>query len=70
MLPNGQSAPAGLGSWLSGGPPIPPGSVVVVPQDPSPYETWGFLRDATQVLSQVALSTAALAVIVRTGSAR
>ena len=27
-------------------------------------------RDATQVLSQVALSTAALAVIVRTGSAR
>jgi polysaccharide biosynthesis/export protein len=38
---------------------------VVVPQDPSPYETWGFLRDVTQVLSQVALSSAALAVIVR-----
>ena len=55
----------GLGGWQSGGPPIPPGSTVVVPQDPSPYETWGFLRDVTQVLSQVALSSAALAVIVR-----
>ena len=61
----GRSTPAGLGAWQSGGPPIPPGSTVVVPQDPSPYETWGFLRDVTQVLSQVALSSAALAVIVR-----
>jgi protein involved in polysaccharide export with SLBB domain len=70
VLPNGQSTPAGLGAWQSGGPPVPPGSLVVVPQDPSPYENWGFLRDATQVLSQVALSTAALAVLVRTGAAR
>ena len=67
VLPNGQSTPAGLGGWQAGGPPIPPGSTVVVPQDPSPYETWGFLRDVTQVLSQVALSSAALAVIVRSG---
>ncbi|MFZ4407362.1 MAG: SLBB domain-containing protein [Paracraurococcus sp.] len=67
VLPNGQSTPAGLGGWQSGGPPVPPGSTVVVPQDPSPYETWGFLRDVTQVLSQVALSSAALAVIVRSG---
>jgi polysaccharide biosynthesis/export protein len=67
VLPNGQASPAGLGTWQSGGPPIPPGSLVVVPQDPSPYETWGFLRDMTQVLSQVALSGAALAVISRAG---
>ena len=68
VLPNGQSSPAGLGAWQMGGPPIPPGSTVVVPQDPSPYESWGMLRDVTQVLSQVALSSAALAVIVRTGA--
>ncbi|MBL6455426.1 SLBB domain-containing protein [Belnapia sp. T6] len=68
VLPNGQSSPAGLGAWQMGGPPIPPGSTVVVPQDPSPYENWGILRDLTQVLSQVALSSAALAVIVRTGA--
>jgi protein involved in polysaccharide export with SLBB domain len=66
VLPNGQSTPAGLGAWQSGGPPVPPGSLVVVPQDPSPYETWGFLRDLTQVLGQLALSSAALAVITRT----
>jgi len=65
VLPNGQSVPAGLGGWQAGGPPVPPGSLVVVPQDPSPYQTWGFIRDATQVLGQLALSSAALAVITR-----
>jgi hypothetical protein len=39
--------------------------VVVVPQDPSPFERWGFLRDVTQLLSQVSISAAALAVIAR-----
>jgi hypothetical protein len=65
VLPNGQSAPAGIGSWQSGGPPVPPGSLVVLPQDPSPYETWGFVRDLTQVLGQLSISAAALAVIAR-----
>jgi polysaccharide export outer membrane protein len=65
VLPNGQSTPAGLSAWQAGGPPIPPGSLLVVPQDPSPFETWGFIRDLTQVLSQVTISSAALAVIAR-----
>ena len=65
VLPNGQSTAAGLSAWQQGGPPIPPGSLVVVPQDPSPYETWGFVRDLTQVLGQVSVSAAALAVIAR-----
>jgi protein involved in polysaccharide export with SLBB domain len=65
VLPNGQSAPAGLSGWQAGGPPVPPGSLVVIPQDPSPFETWGFIRDLTQVLSQVTISSAALAVIAR-----
>lgn len=65
VLPNGQSTAAGLGAWQQGGPPVPPGSLVVVPQDPSPYETWGFVRDLTQVLGQVSVSAAALAVIAR-----
>ncbi|WP_338664311.1 SLBB domain-containing protein [Pararoseomonas sp. SCSIO 73927] len=67
VLPNGQSVPAGLGSWQAGGPPVPPGSLVVVPQDPSPYETWGFIRDLTSVLGQISISSAALAVISRQG---
>ena len=65
VLPNGQSAPAGLGGWQAGGPPVPPGSLVVVPQDPSPFETRGLIRDVTAVLSQVTVSAAALAVIAR-----
>lgn len=68
VLPNGQSTSAGLSAWQQGGPPIPPGSLVVVPQDPSPYETWGFVRDLTQVLGQISVSAAALAVISREAS--
>ncbi|MFC7553603.1 hypothetical protein ACFQU7_17180 [Pseudoroseomonas wenyumeiae] len=30
-----------------------------------PYETWGFVRDLTQVLGQVSISAAALSVISR-----
>lgn len=65
VLPNGQTQPAGLSSWNWSPEPIPPGSMVVVPQDPSPFETWGFIRDLTQVLSQITISAAALAVIAR-----
>ncbi len=65
VLPNGASSAAGLGSWQQGGPPVPPGSLVIVPNDPSPFERWGFLRDMTQLASQVAISAAALAVIAR-----
>jgi protein involved in polysaccharide export with SLBB domain len=65
VLPNGQATPAGLSSFGNGGPVVPPGSLLVVPQDPSPFETWGFIRDVTQVLSQVTISSAALAVISR-----
>ncbi len=68
VLPNGQSAAAGLGAWQQGGPPVPPGSLVIVPNDPSPFERWGFLRDMTQLASQVAISAAALAVIARGGN--
>ncbi|UPY36175.1 SLBB domain-containing protein [Sediminicoccus sp. KRV36] len=68
VLPNGTSTPAGLGAWQQGGPPVPPGSLVIVPNDPSPFEAWGFLRDMTQVAGQLAISAAALAVISRGGN--
>ncbi|MFQ3623393.1 MAG: SLBB domain-containing protein, partial [Acetobacteraceae bacterium] len=65
VLPNGTTRPAGLSNWNWSPEPVPPGSMLVVPQDPSPFETWGFIRDLTQVLSQVTISAAALAVIAR-----
>jgi protein involved in polysaccharide export with SLBB domain len=65
LLPNGQAVPAGLSGWSTERPPVPPGSLLVVPQDPSPFETWGVVRDLAQVLGQVTISSAALAVIAR-----
>ncbi|WP_237215187.1 SLBB domain-containing protein, partial [Falsiroseomonas oryziterrae] len=66
VLPNGQSVPSAVSGWNGGGgPAVPPGSLVVVPQDPSPFETRGLIRDLTAVLTQATVSGAALAVISR-----
>ena len=65
VLPNGEAAPAGQGFLQSGGPPLAPGSLVMLPQDPAPFETWGYIRDMTQILGQLTISSAALAVIAR-----
>jgi protein involved in polysaccharide export with SLBB domain len=65
VLPNGEAAPAGQGFLESGGPPLAPGSLVMLPQDPAPFETWGYIRDMTQILGQLTISSAALAVIAR-----
>lgn len=56
VLPNGSSAPAGLGSWQQGARArrVPAERLlVIVPNDPSPFEAWGFLRDMTQVAGQL-----------------
>jgi hypothetical protein len=39
--------------------------MVVVPEHPSPFGTWDFIRDLAQPLSQISISAAALAVIAR-----
>lgn len=65
VLPNGTARPAGISGWNLSSEPIPPGSLIVVPQDPAPYETWGMIRDLTGIFTQVAISAAALAVIAR-----
>jgi polysaccharide export outer membrane protein len=65
VMPNGEAAPASQGFLQSGGPPLAPGSLVMLPQDPAPFETWGYIRDMTQILGQLTISSAALAVIAR-----
>jgi protein involved in polysaccharide export with SLBB domain len=65
VLPNGMTRSAGISGWNLSSEPIPPGSLIVVPQDPAPYETWGMIRDLTGIFTQVAISAAALAVIAR-----
>ena len=65
VLPNGEAAPAGQGYFQGGGPPLAPGSLVMLPQDPAPFETWGYIRDVTQILAQLTISSLALAVVAR-----
>ncbi|MCA3417274.1 MAG: SLBB domain-containing protein [Roseomonas sp.] len=65
VLPNGEAAPAGQGFFQNGGPPLAPGSLVMLPQDPAPFETWGYIRDITQILGQLTISSLALAVVAR-----
>jgi len=62
VLPNGAAEPVSSSMWNFSGLTVPPGSTVVVPRDLSP-DTLSVIRDVTQVLSQVAITAASLAVI-------
>jgi hypothetical protein len=42
---------------------IPPGSTIIVPRDLQPFNLTQFLRDATQITSQLAVTAASIAVI-------
>ncbi|HEX3652697.1 MAG TPA: SLBB domain-containing protein [Rhizomicrobium sp.] len=64
VLPDGTSRPEG-DSWFNfgGGHEIPPGSMVVVPRDPQPFNWTVFAINATDILSKMATTAAALTVI-------
>jgi polysaccharide export outer membrane protein len=63
ILPDGSArTPSGMFSFLSSD-PIPPGSTIVVPPNPAPFNTMVFLTQLTQILSQVAISAASLSVL-------
>lgn len=63
VLPNGQARPAKVSSWNLNSTPIPPGSIIVVPRDATPFNAWGFTKDLFSVASNAAISAASLAVI-------
>lgn len=65
VYPNGQAAPLNLSAWNYQPVQVPPGSAIVVPQDPAPFSLLAFSRDITEVLSQIALTAASIAVISR-----
>jgi protein involved in polysaccharide export with SLBB domain len=66
ILPDGTAQPVESG-WFSYSNVslIPPGSTVVVPRDLSPFDFGLFLRDATQITSQLAVTAASVAVVGR-----
>ena len=65
ILPDGRAESAPLSSWQISKAVIVPGSTLVVPQDPTPFEFWDVSKDLTAILSQLALTAASVAVINR-----
>ena len=66
VLPDG-SARLVQENWLSfnNTSMIPPGSTIIVPRDLQPFNLSQFLKDATQITSQLAITAASIAVIGR-----
>ena len=64
VMPDGRARPAsgGMFSFMSNS-PIPPGATIVVPPDPAPFNTMVFLTSISQIVSQLAVAAASLAVI-------
>lgn len=65
ILPNGTAQKIKTSFWASRSPDIPPGSVVVVPRDAAPFNTLAFSERVFGILSNLAVSAAALVVIGR-----
>jgi protein involved in polysaccharide export with SLBB domain len=64
ILPDGTAVPSHSSWWsFGGGTRIPPGSTIVVPRDPQPFNLTSFLAIYTDILSKVAITAASLAVI-------
>jgi len=63
VQPNGEAKPVTLSRWVSSDVHIRPGSTIVVPKDVNPLETLNIVREFTNVLSNLAVSAASIAVI-------
>jgi protein involved in polysaccharide export with SLBB domain len=65
VLPNGDAKPLSLSAWNYSEENIPPGSAIIIPTQPVNDSFFAAFRDASQVLGQVALTAASVAVIGR-----
>jgi protein involved in polysaccharide export with SLBB domain len=65
VYPNGEAKPVSVSVWNYTPVQIPPGSTIVVPKEPAPLDLFTFARDISQVVSQLAVTAASLAVIGR-----
>ncbi|CAO3374919.1 SLBB domain-containing protein [Azospirillum argentinense] len=63
ILPDGRAQPLSLSSWNHTVTAIPPGSSIVVPRDPKPFDLMEFSKNIGTILGQLAISAAAIAVI-------
>ncbi len=63
VFPNGRAQPLSLSAWNYSPVQIPPGSTIVVPQDPIPFDLFTFATELTDLVSKVALTAASLSVL-------
>lgn len=63
VFPNGRAQPLSLSAWNYSPVQIPPGSTIVVPKDPIPFDLFTFTREMTDLVSKVALTAASLRVL-------
>ncbi|MBM3516524.1 MAG: polysaccharide biosynthesis/export protein [Alphaproteobacteria bacterium] len=63
VYPNGEAQPVSVNVWNYTPVRVPPGSTIVVPKDPAPLDLFQITRDFAQVVSQLAITAASLAVI-------
>jgi hypothetical protein len=61
----GQAQPLSIGVWNYTALQIPPGSTLVVPKERAPFNLLAAAQDLTQLVSQLAVTAASLAVIGR-----
>ncbi len=63
VLPNGEAQPVSVSSWNYDAVQVPPGSTIVVPRDPKPFDLTAFSVTLVDIMSKLAISAASLAVI-------
>ncbi len=63
VLPNGEARATDASFWNHDAVQIAPGSTIVVPRDPKPFDLVELLKDITPILSNLAVTAASLAVI-------
>jgi polysaccharide export outer membrane protein len=66
VYPNGSAAPLSLSDWASSSVSIPPGSTIVVPRDPKPFNFIDTAKDLSQILANLATTALFTAEISRT----
>ncbi|WP_247875984.1 SLBB domain-containing protein [Azospirillum sp. TSH100] len=65
VLPDGRARPLALSSWNHRVETIPPGSILVVPRDPRPFDGLDATKAIGNILSQLAITAASISVITR-----
>jgi polysaccharide export outer membrane protein len=56
LYPDGSAQPLQVSAWNHSSTMIPPGSTIVVPRDPKPFDFIQSAKDVSQILSNLAVT--------------